>query len=319
METNTNTNTTGQDSGTRTALGRRALLGGAAALGVAGAVLGAAAPAAEAKGRVHPQARRFEGKSVIITGATSGIGRAAAIAFAAEGARVGFCGRRAEAGRQVEREIREAGGEASYIQADVRVADQVRSFVDRVASRYGGLDIAFNNAGIGNGKLPHELTVEEWDDVQNTNARGVFLALKYQIPYMLTAGRGVILCTSSSAAEQARPNGAAYSASKRAVQGVVKAAALAYGTKGIRINAILPGTTDTAFVRPPGIPDAGWAAYKQAWGPLNVDGLERMAEPDEIARAVLGLASDDFPYLTGSSVAVDGGSTAGRKMIQPSR
>ncbi|MFJ8043606.1 SDR family NAD(P)-dependent oxidoreductase [Kitasatospora sp. NPDC096147] len=310
-------NRTRQDSEERTAPGRRAVLGGAAALGAA--VLGAGAPGAAARERERPQGRRFEGRSVVITGATSGIGRAAAVAFAAEGAHVGFCGRRAELGRQVEREIRAAGGEATYVQADVRVADQVRSFVDRIAARYGGLDIAFNNAGVGNGKLPHELTVEEWDDVQLTNARGVFLAVKYQVPHMLAAGRGVILCTASSAAEQARPNGAAYSASKRAVQGVVKAAALAYGTKGIRVNAVLPGTTDTAFVRPPGIPDADWAAYRQAWGPLNVDGLERMADPAEIARAVLGLASDDFPYMTGASVAVDGGSTAGRRMVQPSR
>ncbi|WP_405018391.1 SDR family oxidoreductase [Kitasatospora sp. NBC_00070] len=310
METNTNTKAG--------SLGRRSLLGGAAALGMAGSVLGApAASAGQAGSRTRDG--RFQGKSVLITGGTSGIGRATAQAFAAAGARVGFCGRRAELGRQVEREIRDAGGEATYVQADVRVADQVRSFVDRVASRYGGIDVAFNNAGIGNGKLPHELSVEEWDDVQATNARGVFLAVRYEVPYMLEAGHGVIICTSSSAAEQARPTSTAYTASKRAVQGIVKAAALAYGTRGIRVNALLPGTTDTPFVRPPGIPDDAWTAYKKAFGPLNIDGLERMAEPAEIARAVLGLASDDFPYMTGSSVAVDGGSTAGRRMIQPSR
>ncbi|MCX4985901.1 SDR family NAD(P)-dependent oxidoreductase [Streptomyces sp. NBC_00572] len=315
MDTNTNDNTkTGS-------LGRRSLLGGAAALGVAGAALGtgASTASASAQARSHAEGGRFRGKSVLITGGTSGIGRAAARAFAAAGAHVGFCGRRAESGRQVEREIRDAGGEATYVQADVRVAAQVQSFADRVASRYGGIDVAFNNAGIGSGKSPHELSVEEWDDVQATNARGVFLAIKYEIPYMLKAGSGVIICTSSSAAEQARPTSAAYTASKRAVQGIVKAAALAYGPRGIRVNALLPGTTDTAFVRPPGIPDADWAAYKKAFGPLNIDGLERMAEAEEIARAVLGLASDDFPYMTGASVAVDGGSTAGRKMIQPSR
>ncbi|MEU8952979.1 SDR family NAD(P)-dependent oxidoreductase [Streptomyces sp. NPDC048518] len=298
---------------------RRALVGGAVALGAAGgAALGSStARAATPRTASRRGAGRFQGKSVLITGATSGIGEATAVAFAAAGAHVGFCGRRAELGRRVERRIREAGGEATYIQADVRVAAQVQKFVDRVAGRYGGIDIAFNNAGIGSAKLPHELSVEEWDDVQDTNARGTFLALKYEIPHMLAAGRGVIICTSSSAAEQARPNGAAYTASKRAVQGIVKAAALAYGPKGIRVNALLPGTTDTAFVRPPGIPDADWAAYKEAFGPLNIDGLERMAEAEEIASAVLGLASDDFPYMTGASVAVDGGSTAGRKMIRP--
>ncbi|QDY80467.1 SDR family NAD(P)-dependent oxidoreductase [Streptomyces qinzhouensis] len=297
--------------------GRRALLGTAAALGLAGT----AGTTAHAAGPVrnHAPAGRFRGSSVLITGGTSGIGRATAIAFAAAGASVGFCGRRTDLGRRVEREITDAGGEAVYIRADIRSPEETRDFVDRVAARYGGIDIAFNNAGIGGGGPPHELSVEQWDSILTTNARGVFLALKYEIPHMLRAGRGVIICTSSSAAEQARPDSAAYTASKRAVQGLVKSAALAYGPKGIRINTLLPGTTDTPFVRPPGIPDPDWSRYKAAFGPLNVDGLERMAEPEEIARAVLGLASPDFPYMTGASVAVDGGAGAGRKLVHPPR
>ncbi|MFD7555585.1 SDR family NAD(P)-dependent oxidoreductase [Streptomyces sp. NPDC059835] len=317
MNTNAHTATSADAYSESSIMGRRSVLGGVAAAGLGSVAFGTPAHATGAQSRSRTKAGRFQGKSVLITGGTSGIGRAAAKAFALEGAHVGFCGRRAELGHQVEREIRDAGGEATYVEADVRVDAQVRGFVDRVASRYGGIDVAFNNAGIGGGKAPHEMSVEEWDDVQATNARGVFLAIKYEVPHMLKVQRGVIICTSSSAAEQARPNSAAYTASKRAVQGMVKAAALAYGPKGIRLNALLPGTTDTPFVRPPGIPDADWAKYKQAWGPLNVDGLERMAEADEIARAVLGLASDDFPYMTGASIAVDGGSTAGRKMIQP--
>ncbi len=289
---------------------RRTLLAGMAA---AGAV--AMPTAAEAVGTQGY--RRFHRKVVVITGATSGIGRMAAFAFAAEGARVGFCGRRANLGHEVAEQIRRAGGEAMYVQADVRHEDQVKAFVDQVVARYGGLDIAFNNAGIGGFGPPHELTAAHWDDVNDTNARGVFFALKHEVPHMLRAGRGVIICTSSSAAERARPDGAAYSASKAAILGLVRAAALAYGAQGIRVNAILPGTTDTPFFRPPGIPDPLWQQFLAAYGPLNVSGIERVATADEIASAVLGLASPDFAYLNGATVLVDGGEGAGRKRIMP--
>ncbi len=294
------------------AVGRRAVLGGAAAAGVA--ML--AANTAGAQG-VQRGKGRFADKVVIITGATSGIGREAALAFAAAGAKVGFCGRREELGREVEREIRRAGGEAAYVKADVRVPEQVQAFVDGVARRYGRLDIAFNNAGVHLDKPVHEITVEEWDDVQHTNARGVFLSIKYEIPHLLRAGGGVIVCTASAQAEQTRPGHAAYTASKRAVQGLVRAAALDYGAKGVRVLSIDPGTTDTRLVRPPGIPDDLWVKFKQAWGPLNVYGLSRMGEAKEIASAVLSLASPGFAYLTGTSVLVDGGLNTGRPMTMP--
>jgi NAD(P)-dependent dehydrogenase (short-subunit alcohol dehydrogenase family) len=226
------------------AVTRRAVLGGGAA--GAAAVLAAPSASAEAKGR-------FDGKVVLITGATSGIGRETALAFAAQGARVGFCGRRAELGREVERELR---GRGFYVKADVREPAQVESFVDEVVvRRYGKLDIAFNNAGIHLAKPVHETSLAEWEDVQRTNARGVFLAIKHEIPNLLRNG---------------------------------------------------------------GIPDDQWAKFKQAWGPLNVHGLPRMAEPEEIAGAVLALASPDFSYLTGASVVVDGGLGTGRPMTMPS-
>lgn len=178
-----------------------------------------------------------------------------------------------------------------------------------------GLDVAFNNAGIHLGKPLHEITVEEWDDVHLTNARGVFLAIKYEVAHLRPGG--VIICTASSQAGHTRPGHAAYTASKRAVQGIVRAAALDYGTKGIRVLSVDPGTTDTRLVRPDGIPDDAWAAFKQAWGPLNVYGLPRMAEAKEIAAAVVALAAPEFGYLTGTEVLVDGGMSTGRPMTFP--
>ena len=295
-------------------LTRRTVLSGAAGLTALAATTAGTAAAASAA----PAGRGvFHGKVVAITGATSGIGREAALLFAAAGAKVGFCGRREEQGRQVEREIRRAGGDGVYLRADVRIPEQVQAFVDGVARRYGRLDIAFNNAGVHLGKPLHETTVEEWDDVHLTNARGVFLATKYEVPHLLRAGGGVIICTASSQAEHTRPGHSTYSASKRAVQGIVRAAALDYGAQGIRVLSIDPGTTDTRLVRPPGIPDDLWAQFKQAWGPLNVYGLPRMAEAKEIATAVVALAAPDFGYLSGTSVLVDGAMNTGRPMTMP--
>lgn len=295
-------------------LSRRSVLGGTAA-GLAALAAGPAVSASAEQRRGQPP--RFAGKVVLITGATSGIGREAARAFGAAGAKVGFCGRRVELGRQVEAEIRDAGGDATYLRADVRVPEQVRAFVDGVARRYGRLDIAFNNAGIHLGKPLHETTVDEWEDVHRTNARGVFLAIKHEVPHLVRAGGGVIICTASSQAEHTRPGHGAYTASKRAVQGMVRAAALDYGAQGIRVLTVDPGTTDTRLVRPPGIPDDLWEQFKKAWGPLNVYGLPRMAEPEEMAAAVLALASDDFSYLTGTSILIDGAMSAGRPMTMP--
>ncbi|TDV55457.1 SDR family NAD(P)-dependent oxidoreductase [Actinophytocola oryzae] len=289
---------------------RRAVLGGSVAGLAALAVGTGSASADERRGR-----GRFAGKVVIITGATSGIGREAAVLFAAEGAEVGFCGRREELGRQVEREIRRSGGEATYTRADVRDPAQVQSFVDGVAARYGRLDVAFNNAGIHLGKPLHETTVAEWDDVHLTNARGVFLAVRHEVPHLVDGG--VIICTASSQSGHTRPGHSAYTASKRAVEGIVRVAALDYGSRGIRVLAVNPGTTDTRLVRPPGIPDDLWARFKQAWGPLNVYGLPRMAEPREIASAVVSLATPEFGYLTGTEVLVDGAMSAGRPMTMP--
>src|SRR5260370_28745047 len=206
-----------------TTLGAIAGLFTGLAAGVAVGLPPKSAPAPPGPGR-----RRFDGKVVAIAGATSGIGRAAALAFAAEGGKVAFCGRRAALGQEVEREIKAAGGEALYVKADVLVEDEVQAFIDRAANTYRRLDVPFNNAGITIEKPLHEYSAEEWDRVNNTNVRGVFLAMKYQIPHMLKAGGGTIVVTSSSNAVATQAKRSAYTASKRALVRLVQAASLDY-------------------------------------------------------------------------------------------
>jgi NAD(P)-dependent dehydrogenase (short-subunit alcohol dehydrogenase family) len=301
---------------------RRHLLYGTAAA-VAGTAAGLALPgSASPSSPGEPTAqttRRFEGTVVAITGGTSGIGEATARAFAAEGAQVTFCGRRANVGQVVERSIRQAGGDATYIRADVRDPDAVRSFVDQTVQRHSRLDIAFNNAGIQVNRPLHETTVDEWDDSMNTNARGVFLAMRHEIEQMLTQGSGIIVVNSSIGAMVGRPGLSLYQATKRALLALVASAALEYGESGIRVNAIAPGIVDTAMIRPPGIDDATWASLLSGLGAANVDGLGRVATPAEIASAVLTLCSDDLLYMTGTTVPVDGGITAGRPLVLPTQ
>jgi NAD(P)-dependent dehydrogenase (short-subunit alcohol dehydrogenase family) len=291
---------------------RRAMLGfGAAAMAGSLAACSQASLPASASTTAK---RRFENKVVIITGATSGIGRAAAEQFATEGAKVGFCGRREHLGKEVERSIKARGGEAVYIRADVRDETEVKTFVDTVVKQYGRLDVAFNNAGITLERPLHEYSSAEWDNVLSTNLRGVFLAMKYEIPYMLVQAKGNIVITSSSNAIATTDKRAAYTASKRGLVGLIQSAALDYAQKGIRINALIPGTTDTDLVRRAagmeGVPDAVWEVAARQWAKSHVPGMERMATPQEIAAFALALASDDFPYMTGAQMVIDGGKTA---------
>jgi NAD(P)-dependent dehydrogenase (short-subunit alcohol dehydrogenase family) len=298
---------------------RRVVTTGAVA-GVAAAAAGAVAGVAFVQGADAPPPigasarKRFEGKVVLITGATSGIGRAAALLFAAEGGKVGFCGRREQLGKQVEAEIRAAGGEATYVKADVRVESDVQKFVDTIASKYGGLHACFNNAGISIERPLHEYTTAEWDDVTNTNLRGNFFALKYEVPHLLKGGGGTVVVTSSSNAIATTEKRSAYTATKRGLVGLVQSAAHDYAAKGIRINTLIPGTTNTELVRRlagmMNVPDSVWNALAANWGKSHVPGLQRMATPNEIAAFALALASDDFPYMTASQLVIDGGKTA---------
>ena len=307
-------------SATSPAVSRRVLLVGgasAAATGIAGIAAGISVGAREvppAPPSISPR-QRFGDKVVMITGATSGIGRAIAVASAREGARVAFCGRHEALGRDVEQEIRSAGGTVRYFHADVRVEADVQRFVDYTVAQFGRVDIAFNNAGITLEKPLHELTAAEWDDVLNTNLRGVFFAMKHEIPVMLTAeGGGTIVVTSSSNAIATQAKRGAYAASKRGLVGLMQAAALEYGPRNIRVNAILPGTTDTLLVRRvagmENVPDAAWHAAAAEWARNNIPGLHRMANPEEIAEFALMMASDQYPFMTGAALVIDGGKTA---------
>jgi NAD(P)-dependent dehydrogenase (short-subunit alcohol dehydrogenase family) len=297
---------------------RRHLLTGAVA-GVAGFAAGAVSAGAVLGSQKGPRVvvdgrARFKNKVILITGATSGIGAAAAEMFAAEGGKVAFCGRRTDRGAQVESSIKAEGGEAKYIRADVRIEDDVRRFVDTAAELYGGFDICFNNAGITIERPLHEYTAAEWDDVVNTDLRGNFLALKYEIPYLIKRGGGVIVVTASSNAIATTPKRSAYSAAKRGLVGMVQAAAQDYADNNIRINTLIPGTTDTEFVRRAAgmmnAPDPVWQAAVSVWAKSNVAVAHRLARPEEIAATALMMASDEFTFMNGAQIVVDGGKTA---------
>lgn len=298
---------------------RRLLLGAAgglaagAAAGLAGGVM--AANAAQPRVVTLAPNGRFGDKVVIVTGGTSGIGKAAVEAFAREGASVAFCGRREALGREFEGQLKRAGAKVLFVRADVREEKDVAAFLGQATRSFGGIDIALNNAGITVEKPLHEFSLQEWDDVVNTNLRGVFLAMKYQIPPMVARGGGHILVTSSMVANYASAKRSVYTATKAGLIGLVRSAALDYADKGIRVNAILPGTTDTPFIRRIAgtytMPDEAWRIGAAQWGKANLRGLKRMATAEEIAAFALAMASPELTYMTGAALSADGGGGVG--------
>jgi NAD(P)-dependent dehydrogenase (short-subunit alcohol dehydrogenase family) len=245
------------------------------------------------------------GKVAIVTGASSGIGYATAKLFAREGARVVAGARRKEALDALVDEIAAEGGEAIAIAGDVKDEAFARALVESAVRRFGGLDVAFNNAGtVGEMGATPEISLAGWQETIETNLTSAFLGARYQLPAMLDRGSGSLIFTSSFVGYTAgMPGMAAYAASKAGVIGLTQALAVEFGPQGIRVNAILPGGTDTALNlarRPDAAP--GTQAFIE-----GLHALKRMAAPEEIAQSVLYLASDASSFTTGTALLVDGG------------
>jgi NAD(P)-dependent dehydrogenase (short-subunit alcohol dehydrogenase family) len=280
-------------------LPRRQVVAGFLAAGAAAGttVLGTAPATAQASSALA-------GKVVIVTGATSGIGATTAAVLAKSGAKVAFNGRREELGRGVEAAIRAAGGDAVYIKSDVRDPAQMERFVAAVVERYGRLDVAFNNAGIDRPPAAiAETDIAEFDDIIATNLRGVFLAMKYELPHLVRA-KGSIINMASIGGRHAFPNIVAYGAAKSAVIHMSRAAAQEYG-KDVRINAIAPGPIESPMLERV---RRDWkVTQEQLVSPYP---MKRAGTQEEVAALVVFLASDASSYVSGQVIGIDGGDLA---------
>ncbi len=249
---------------------------------------------------------RFDGKVALVTGGGRGIGLATALAFGREGAKVVIGNRDAKQGEAAVREIEKAGGTATFLRTDVEDEAQIKALVDHAVKTYGKLDIAFNNSGVDGTFAPlHEQTDENYRKVMDVNVRGVWLSLKYEIAAMLKSGGGSIINTTSVAGSLGFPNGSIYVASKHAVVGLTKTAALEQAKAGIRVNCVSPAGIDTEMLnRVIGDDEQARAGFAE------MHPVGRIGRPEEIASAVLWLAADESSFVTGHDLLVDGGMTA---------
>lgn len=251
-------------------------------------------------------AGQFDGKVALVTGAGSGIGRASAMAFAQEGATVVVADIVVEGGEETVKLIKDAGGEASFVKADVSQATEVEAMVNKAVETYGRLDYAHNNAGIeGAMSSTVDCTEETWDSTININLKGVWLCMKYEIPQMLKQGGGAIVNTSSIAGLVGSAGLPAYVASKHGVAGLTKTAAVEYSKEGIRVNAVCPGAIRTPMIERILEENPEMGEMMDSMHPIG-----RLGESEEIAKAVVWLCSDAASFVTGLPMAVDGGMVA---------
>jgi NAD(P)-dependent dehydrogenase (short-subunit alcohol dehydrogenase family) len=242
---------------------------------------------------------------VLITGALTGIGRDTALAFAKEGARIVIAGRRDEAGEKLVTELRTLGAEAEYWRTDVRHEDDVRALVDKTAARFGRLDAAVNNAGTeGKPGAVTEQTAESYAATFDTNVLGTLLSMKHELRVMMAQGHGSIVNVSSTYGHTGAAGASVYAASKHAIEGLTKSAALEAAESGVRVNAVAPGPIDTGMLT------RFTGTEERKAGLLSTVPLKRLGKPEEIAELIVFLASDKASFSTGATFAADGGKTA---------
>jgi NAD(P)-dependent dehydrogenase (short-subunit alcohol dehydrogenase family) len=258
---------------------------------------------------------QLDGKIALITGAGSGIGRATALVFAAEGAKLAVVDRAEDHALAVAAEIGQGGAEAIAVRADVSKAADTERMVAETIGRFGRLDILYNNAGIGFARRTHLLTEEEWDRTIDVDLKGVFLGCKYALPELMKRG-GVILSTASVAGIEGFRQMAAYCAAKAGVIMLTKSLAMDYAEHGIRVNCICPGSIETPLYESgfDNLTPEKRARAHQMFAAMHLVG--RAGEPQEIARVAMFLCSQDASFITGQAVVVDGGYTTGHRMIR---